>query len=124
MKKFLTVVAVMVCMTIGSHIARAQDSGINGKWHIVLDTPGGDRELNAEFSVDADGKVTGTFGSTSVSGTYKDGAMNLAFPFTSEESGDTGTMNLLGKLDETSVLVGTWQFSSYDGTFRAFRPKK
>jgi hypothetical protein len=129
MKKFLVTIAAIVCLTAGAFFVKAQDakepdSGINGKWHFVLDTPGGDRELDAEFAVDADGKVTGMFGTTSVTGTYKDGNMNLDFAFTSEESGETAQMKLVGKQDSPSGLKGTWQFSSYDGTFTAFRPKK
>jgi len=42
---------------------------------------------------------------------------------TSEESGETAPLKLVGKLDETAALVGTWEFSSYNGTFKATRPK-
>jgi hypothetical protein len=133
-KKLLLAAAVVLCLVTGSLIAKAQDNkaqdngtqsnGINGKWHFVLDTPGGDREFEAEFTVDAEGKVTGTFGKTSAIGIYKDGKMNLDFQMTSEESGDTAQMKVLGKLDDSAILTGNWQFSSYDGSFRAFRPKK
>ena len=129
MKKLLAAVAVVLCLGTGLLAARAQDKptedkGINGKWHIVLDTPGGDRDIDAEFAVDADGKVTGTFGKTSAAGTFKDGKMNLDFEMTAEETGETSHMKLLGTLDEKGAMEGNWQFSSYDGTFTAFRPKK
>jgi hypothetical protein len=101
----------------------AKDSGISGKWHFVMDTPGGDREMDAEFIVDKDGNVTGKYGTTDVAGTYKDGNMDLNFSMTSEESGETAPLKLQGKLDETNALTGTWAFSSYDGTFKATRPK-
>ncbi|MGA8731486.1 MAG: hypothetical protein WB608_22195 [Terracidiphilus sp.] len=103
--------------------AAAKDSGIAGKWHFVMDTPGGDREMDAEFIVDKDGNVTGKYGNTAVAGTYKDGKMDLNFSMTSEESGETAPLKLEGKLDETNALIGTWAFSSYDGTFKATRPK-
>jgi hypothetical protein len=102
----------------------AKDSGIAGKWHFVMDTPGGDREMDAEFAVDKDGNVTGKYGTTDVAGTYKDGAMDLNFSMTSEESGETAPLKLQGKLDEAKTLTGTWAFSSYDGTFKATRPKE
>lgn len=129
MKKFLVAAAVMVCMMTGVLIMKAQDtkaldSGINGKWHFVLDTPGGDRDIDAEFTVDADGKVTGMFGKTSAVGTFKDAKMDLGFEMTAEETGETGQMKVLGTLDAAGTLTGNWQFSSYDGTFTATRPKK
>jgi hypothetical protein len=124
-KKFLAVVvAVVVCLATASLMSKAQDAGVSGKWHFVLDTPGGDRELDADLAVDADGKVTGTFGKTSAAGTYKDGALNLDFSFYSEEAGETNQMKIKGKLDDTASLSGTWQFSTYDGAFKAVRPKK
>jgi hypothetical protein len=88
-----------------------------------MDTPGGDREMDATFAVDANGKVTGQFGDTDVAGTFKDGQMALDFPLTSEESGETAAMKLNGKLDETGALVGSWEFSAYNGTYKATRPK-
>jgi hypothetical protein len=140
MKKFTAAAAVIAALTIGalmtgSVAAKAQAftliqdspakaSPLNGKWHFVLDTSGGDRELEAAFTVDADGKVTGTFGDSSgVTGTFKDGKLDLAFEFTSQEAGTTDTMKIMGKLDEAGALTGNWQFSQYDGSFTASRPK-
>ena len=129
MKKFLALAAVTICLITGLLTAKAQDkaataSGIGGKWHFVLDTPGGDRDVDAQFTVDADGKVTGTFGQTSAAGTYKDGQVNLDFEMTAEETGETAHMKLNGKLDDAPSITGTWQFSAYDGTFKALRPTK
>jgi hypothetical protein len=121
-KRFLVIAVAVACMLIGRPLANAQDSGVSGKWHFVLNTPGGDREAEAEFAVDADGKVTGKFGSTDVAGTYKDGQLDLDFQFTSDEAGVTAAMKMSGKLDETSALNGNWDFSSYNGTFKAIRP--
>jgi hypothetical protein len=123
-KKLLVVAASMVCLFMGSQLANAQNSGINGKWHFVMDTPGGDREMDAEFTVAADGNVTGKWaGKTDVAGTYKDGKMDLSFTTTSEESGQTAPLHLIGKLDDTGALIGTWEFTSYSGTLKATRSK-
>jgi hypothetical protein len=122
-KRFLVVTLAMACLILGRQIAKAQDAGINGKWHFVMDTPGGDREVDAEFTVAEDGKVTGKYGTTDVAGTFKDGKLDLNFSMTSEESGETAPLKLVGKLDETAALVGTWEFSAYNGTFKATRPK-
>jgi hypothetical protein len=127
-KKFLLVAAAAVCLIAGSLLAKAQDhapatAGISGKWQFILDTPGGDRDVDAEFTVDADGKVSGTFGHTSAIGTYKDGQINLDFEMTADETGETAHMKLNGKLDDVPSITGTWAFSAYDGTFKALRPK-
>jgi hypothetical protein len=113
----------MAGLLLGHQVPTDEHSGIEGKWHFVLDTPGGDREMEATFTVDASGKVTGKFGETDIAGTFKDGQVALDFPLTSEESGETAAMKLTGKLDDTGALVGAWEFSSYSGTFKANRPK-
>lgn len=122
MKKFLVIAAAMVCLVMGLPIAQAQDMGINGKWHFVLATPGGDREVDADFTVDADGNVTGKWGNSDVAGTYKDGKLALDFQFTSEEVGATAAMKMDGKLDDAAALAGDWAFTEYNGTYKATRP--
>jgi hypothetical protein len=119
---------MVVFVMAGLMVAKAQDnaapSGVNGKWQFVLDTPGGDRDVDADFTVDADGKVSGTFGKDTAAGTFKDGKLELGFQMTSEEAGETAHMSMTGTLDATGAITGNWKFSSYDGTFKALRPKK
>jgi hypothetical protein len=103
--------------------AATASTGIIGKWHFVLETPGGDRESDADLAVDQDGKVTGKFGNSDVAGTYKEGKLDLDFPFTSDELGETAELKFSGKLDDTNALTGTWEFVSYNGTFKATRLK-
>lgn len=110
---------------MGTSFAHAQDggsNGINGKWHFVLATPGGDREVDADFTVDNDGNVTGKWGPADVAGTYKEGKLALKFPFTSDEVGTTADMSLDGKANDSGALAGDWAFSEYNGTFEAKRP--
>jgi hypothetical protein len=114
MKKFLILVIAIFGLT-----AVAQDAGISGKWHFALDTEGGPRNIDAEFTVAGDGTVTGKFGADSVAGTFKDGKLELAFPIHSDEGGD-GTLRITGKLDG-GALTGGWDFSGYNGTFKATR---
>ena len=99
------------------------DQRINGKWKFVFDTQGGDREFNAEFTIDADGNVTGTWEKAPATGTYKDGHLLMVFEVTSEEANETAPLHLDGKLDDSETITGTWQFSSYDGAFKATHPK-
>lgn len=122
MKKILVIAAAMVCLVMGRPLAHAQDSGISGKWHFVLETPGGDREVDADLGVDSDGNVTGKWGPADVAGTYRDGKLALDFQFTSEEVGATASMKIDGKLDETAALTGNWAFTEYNGTYKATRP--
>src|SRR3569833_2852345 len=107
---------------MGNSYLHAQDAGIAGKWQFVLATPGGDREVDADLTVDSDGNVTGKWGPADVAGTYKEGKLALKFPFTSEEAATPADMNLDGKLDDTGALAGDWTFSEYNGTFLANRP--
>lgn len=121
MKKFLIIAAAALCLIVGRPVVHAQDAGINGKWHFVLDTPGGERDVDADFTVDPDGNVTGKWGNADVAGTYKDGKLALSFQFTSEEAGTTADMKLNGKLDDSGAIGGDWEFSEYNGTFKASR---
>lgn len=123
--KFITTVALgLLCIALGSPAAFAQNTSatIDGKWHFVLDTPGGDREVDSELAVDKDGKVSGTWGRATAAGTFVEGKLNMSFTITSDEVGETAPIKFVGKLDQ-SDLTGNWEFSSYGGTFRASRPK-
>ena len=103
------------------------DSKINGRWHFVLTTDGGDRDFLAQLTVDTEGKVTGTWEKAAVAGTYKDGHLQLAFDTFSEEANETSQLTIDGKLEDPATdpgtLTGNWTFSSYQGTFKATRPK-
>jgi hypothetical protein len=95
-------------------------SNIAGKWHFVLDTEGGPRESEAMFELQGK-QVTGKWGTANAAGTFENNALDLEFPYTSDEVG-AGTMKIKGKLVDDK-LSGTWAFQSYDGTFKATRTK-
>jgi hypothetical protein len=99
------------------------DTRINGKWKFTFDTAGGDRDFDAEFMVDADGKVTGTWAGKPATGTYKEGHLVMAFETHSDEAGETNTLQIDGKMDESMTVSGNWAFGSYDGTFKAVHAK-
>jgi hypothetical protein len=124
MKLITTLALGLLCIAFGSTPSSAQDTAatLDGKWHFVLDTPGGDREVDSEFAVDKDGNVTGKWGNSTVAGTFTDGKLNLSFSMTAEETGETGPLKITGKLEQGD-LTGNWEFSSYSGTFKASRPK-
>ena len=103
----------------GQQQAAPASSDITGKWHFVFQTEGGDRENEADFKLQGD-QVTGKWNSTDVKGTFKDGDLNLAFPYTSDEAGMTATLKLKGKLADDK-LSGTWEYSEYSGSFTATR---
>ena len=122
LRRFLVIAAALLCLMMGRAVAQAQEKGIDGKWHFVLETPGGEREVDADFTVNSEGLVTGKWGDADVAGTYKEGKLALDFQFTSEEAGTTAAMKIDGKLDENAALAGGWSFSEYSGTYKATRP--
>ena len=112
-----TALKFALCLTLLALAWSAPADPITGKWDFSLDTPGGERRITANFEL-KDEKVTGKWGPADVEGTFKDGKLSLAFPFTSEEVGVTATMKIEGKLDGEAI-TGTWAYSEYDGTFKA-----
>jgi hypothetical protein len=96
-------------------------AGIAGKWDVALETAGGPRAAVADFKVDGE-KVSGTWDTTEVQGTFTDGALNLSFPYSSAEGGMTATLTIKGQL-EGDAIIGTWAFGDYNGSFKATRPK-
>ena len=127
MKKLWLLAIALLCTIAAPALLHAQNTapatGITGKWHFVLDTSGGPRDFDADFTIDPDGNVGGTFGKSTVVGTFKEGHLLLDFSTTSEEAGETAQLKIDGKFEDPATLAGNWQFSSYDGTFRAIRPK-
>lgn len=99
--------------------AAAEATDISGNWRFVYQTDGGERENAATFKVDGD-QVTGKYNGADVKGTFKDGDIDLAFPYDSEEAGMKATLKMKGKLKDGKI-VGNWQFADYDGTFVATR---
>ena len=94
-------------------------NGINGKWHFTYQTDGGDRENDANFNVEGE-RVSGKYAGADVQGTFKNGVLDLAFPFNSDEAGQSATLKMKGTLKD-GKLVGNWEFSQYSGTFTAVR---
>ena len=119
--KWLMAMAVTVLgLGLIAPATRAQDAAVTvtGKWHFVLNTEGGDREVEANFEHDGS-KITGKFGKDDAKGSYDDGKLKMEFPVNSEEVGP-GTMKLTGKLGK-DVLTGDWEFQTYSGSYKATR---
>ena len=117
MKHLLLFAFALFGLTLTLRAAPANVANISGKWHFVLDTPGGDREMEAVFQLNGD-KVTGKWGTADVSGTFSDGKLTLSFPYTSDESGERDTLKITGDLRDDK-LIGDWQFGGYNGTYKA-----
>lgn len=110
-------VALLAGLTVLAASAVAADD-LNGNWHFIVHTEAGDREFSATFKVDGD-QVSGKLADADVKGTFKSGALDLAFPFTSSEAGN-GTLTIKGALAD-AALSGNWEFNGYSGTFNAAR---
>ena len=120
-KFFLWIALAALCLWPAAVAAQAPEANVGGKWHFVFQTEGGVREFDATFQQDGD-KITGKWANTDeVKGTFSGGKLALEFPVNSEEAGP-GTLKLDGNLAD-DVLKGDWSFQSYNGTFKATRPK-
>ncbi len=107
----------------------ADSDTVAGKWHFVLETPGGDRETTSIFEQNED-KVTGKWGVSAdgkdgdtVAGTYAAKKLALEFTLNSPEAGP-GTMKITGQVAEDGSMSGDWAFQDYSGTFKATRVKE
>jgi hypothetical protein len=125
MKWLMAIAMTLVCLGMVAPLSALAQAGDNkapqtiaGKWHFVLNTDGGDRELEADFQLDGK-NVTGKFGKDDAKGTYEEGKLNLEFTLNSEEAG-TGTMKIVGAL-ANDALTGTWEFQTYSGSYKATR---
>ena len=110
-----------VLVLLAAALALTAADPITGKWDFVLDTPGGERRATPTFQLDGE-KVTGKWENSDVQGTFVDGKLNLAFPFTSSEGGFSAALKIEGKLDGDTI-AGKWEFAEYGGTFKATRAK-
>jgi hypothetical protein len=115
------VVSAVALVALLAGLQTLHAAGIDGKWEIALETAGGPRTAVATFKVDGE-KVSGTWDTTDVQGTFKDGALNLSFPYYSAEGGITAPLTIKGQL-EGDAITGTWVFGEYSGSFKATRPK-
>jgi hypothetical protein len=97
----------------------AQTASIDGPWHFVINTEDGTRD--AAVVIKSKGQaLSGTWNGANVPemGTFKDGMLDLSFPYKSDELGVTDTLSLKGKLAD-GKLSGRWSFTQYAGTFAA-----
>ena len=111
---------VAICPNLRGQNSAPANPGLAGKWHFVFDTEGGPRDFDADFTVSGT-RVGGTFGKSEVKGDLVGQRFELTFPTESDEVGP-GTLKLIGKI-AANQLTGSWAFQSYDGTFKATRPK-
>ena len=120
MRTAMVLLAVVVLFCAAAGTAKAAD--VDGKWHFVLDTPSGDRAVEAEFKTDGE-TLTGTWGGIVLKGTFSDGKLSFSFPVTPEETGEQGTLTIKVQLKD-GALDGAWEFGEYSGSCKASRPKE
>ncbi len=116
MKRKMTKVSAIVAAFALSALLHAA-TAIDGKWQFSLQTDGGPREAAVEMKTDGE-QVSGTWDTTELKGTFKEGKLALSFPMTSAEAGITADLVIDGTL-EGEGLKGTWKFGQYAGTFTA-----
>jgi hypothetical protein len=99
--------------------AGAATGDVAGKWKFILETPGGQRDIDADFTQQGS-QLGGKWGNGDAKGTCQNGQFELSANIDSPEAG-AGTFKAKGKLDN-GALTGTWDFKEYNGTFKATRP--
>jgi hypothetical protein len=105
-----------ILLTLVSLLPAFAADEIAGKWNLVLDTDGGQR--NAVLTIAVDGEnVTGKWETTDVKGTFKEGKLELDFPLTSPEAGFTANLKISAKLSDGG-LTGNWSYGSYAGALK------
>lgn len=114
-RKMPKVFALAAALAVAAILQAA--SAIDGKWQFNLQTDGGPREAAVEMKTDGE-LVSGTWDTTELKGTFKDGKLALSFPFASSEAGMTADLVIDGTL-EADALKGMWKFGQYTGTFTA-----
>ncbi len=126
MKHVIFAVATLLTISLLTFGRGADKPTLAGKWHIVMNTQGGDRENDSLFEV-ADGKIGGKWDlsnpqSPAIKGTLTDGHFAIEVALESTEIGP-GTMKLTGQLADDGTLSGDWAFSDYNGSFKGTRIK-
>jgi len=112
-------IAFALCLIGASQILAAQAGDVSGGWLFALTTG----DISAEYSADLQTKgeqVTGTWAGTKVEGTFKDGQLDLSFPFHPPEAETSGQLTVTGRF-EGDALAGDWSWNEYSGTFKAAR---
>jgi hypothetical protein len=92
---------------------------VAGTWLFVMETPGGERRSHVVMQLEGE-TVTGTWDTQELRGTFRDGRLELSFPFTSGEAELRTTLTVSAAL-KGDTLSGTWSFGEYGGTFTATR---
>ncbi len=93
---------------------------VEGKWNFVAERTDDHTEaLRTVLELKVDGEdVTGKLGDAKVTGTYKEGKLSLAFPFT-PEGGEERELKIDGAIQE-NALKGDWVWGGMiAGTFQA-----
>ena len=84
-RKMPKVFALAAALAVAAILQAA--SAIDGKWQFNLQTDGGPREAAVEMKTDGE-LVSGTWDTTELKGTFKDGTLALSFPLRVVGSGD------------------------------------
>jgi len=98
-------------------LARAAD--VDGVWDMVFQTQAGEKA--GPMAVTTEGEsASATLGETRLTGTYKDGLLELSGEHYATDAGYTSTLTLKGRV-EGAELKGEWVWAEYSSVFAGTR---
>jgi len=116
--RFWTLGAVTALLWAAAPPAHAAD--VDGAWHVVFQTEVGPRETPLSVSTEGE-SAKATMGETELSGTYKDGLLELSGEHYAADAGYTSTLTIKGHVED-GELKGDWVWSEYSSVFAGSRP--
>jgi hypothetical protein len=111
--------AAIALALLASATPCAAQADISGKWLFALTAEVGSAEYAADLQLNGE-QVTGSWAGAKVEGTFRNGRLELMFPFHPPEAEVPGTLSVTGSLQD-QALAGEWSWNEYSGSFKATR---
>lgn len=115
-----TTTMLVAVLVLGASVNAAAPN-LTGSWNFTFNSEGGGREASIEIVQDGT-SLKATMGESTLTGTLKDNAVELAGEVFVADAAQTGVLKLTGTLDGDKISgKGAWE--TYQLTFTASRAK-
>lgn len=114
MRLIFKLFSIIILLSISSSFASAQGTGVSGDWDLVMNTPGGQRNMRATFKVEGE-SITGELkradgAGTALKGSLKSGTIQFAYTVKYQDNDLEITMT--GKVDG-DTMKGSVSFGGF-----------